>query len=513
MKKSYILFLFLLVVKTALYAQSEFSQIEVKIKNPSDAYPAADSSGHLAYIFQSSKQYQFSFLNADHTNTSVLVMRNPNDRQDKIIGSMMDNGIATVYLLNKKLKSISALVVDKTGSTGTYIKLITLKSGEEYMSAVNMGGRFYILTVPKYKNELRIYTLLNGSNIETVDYNIEMPSFYAKLSTNNNNLNGQAASSVGVEEIKYSPENNIKSSYPDKKFYYFNNKMFFTFDEPGCTHLIEVDPFSHRSTYKKMNFSLERGNNSRDKQGNSFMLDNRLFRGTVSSDQMNLSILDLDSMQLINSYNFYPETDIDINNGPIVQEGGGVTSYSVDNERILKKPEQYFRKVLSGNFAVAANKIDSGKYEVELGAYEEIVTTRGGPGYGGPAISIGIGMGGAMIGGGGMGMGGFGYPMYSGYGYPGSYGGFSGYYPYSGGGGSTRMRVVYFKTLLDRYEFKHMEGEVPKTLRESINDYEATNFKNSSPENVRITPHSDKLLLGYYQRTKKKYKIVEFKKP
>jgi hypothetical protein len=498
-----------MIIKTALHAQTELGQIDLKIKSPDDAYPASDSLGHLAYIFQNSKQYQFSIINSDYsTNSPVLITRNPKDKKDKIVGSMIDNGMVTAYLLNKKLKTISALVVD--GSSGSYVKLITLAPNEEYLNAINMNGKFYVLTVPKFKNELKVYTMVNGSNTETVNYTIEMPSFYTKLSTENNYLNTPAESELGVEEIHYTPENNIKSSYPEKKFYYQNNKIFFTFDEPNCTHLIEIDPSSRRASYRKMNFSLEKGNNSRNKQGNSFLFDNRLFRGTISPDQMNLSILDLDSMALINSYNFYPEKDIDISNGPVVQEGG--SSYGIDNERILKKPEQYFRKVLNGNFGVAANKVDSGKYEVELGSYEEIITNRGGSygGYGSP-ISIGIGMGGGF----GMGGGGFGYPspMYGGYGYPGSYyGGFPGYYPYSNSGSSTRMRVVYFKTLLNKKDFKHIEGDIPKTLREKINDYEEGHFKNSSPDNIRITPYSNKLLLGYYQRAKKKYKIVEFKK-
>jgi hypothetical protein len=426
---------------------------------------------------------------------------------------MINSESATAYLLNKKLRTVSAMMVKDSGTTGSYIKLITLSPAEEFLNGISMNGKFYILTVPKFKNELKVYTLVNGSITETVNYTIEMPSFDAKLSTENEYLNRAPESEVGMEEIHYSPENNIKSSFPEKKFYYQNNMIFFTFDEPACTHLIELDPISHRVTYRKINFSLEKGNNARSKQGNSFLYDNRLFRGTISPDQMNLSILDLDSMKLINSYNFYPETDIEISNGPILQEGG--SGYGVDNERILKRPEQYFRKVLNGNFGVAANKIDSGKYEVQIGSYEEIVTTRGGNygGYGSPGISIGIGMGGSI--GVGVGGGGFGYPsMYSGgYGYPGSYyGGFPGYYSNSNSGSTTRVQVVYFKTLLNKEDFKHLEGEVPKSLRESIYDYEKVKFKNSPPDNIRITPVNDKLLLGYYLRSKKKYSMVEFKK-
>jgi len=191
----------------------------------------------------------------------------------------------------------------------------------------------------------------------------------------------------------------------------------------------------------------------------------------------------------------------------------------MQNEKVLKKPQQYFRNVLNSNLAVAANKMDDQKYEVEVGSYEEIVTPRAG-GFGGSGLSIGIGLGGIMMGGGG---GGFGYPMGGGYGFPSgggmgfpggygysSYGGFPGYYPYGGSG--SRIRMVYFKTLLSNNDFKHMEGDVPKTMRENINDYEQSFNNNVNFENIRVSSYTDKVIIGYYIRSQKKYRLVEFKK-
>jgi hypothetical protein len=220
-----------------------------------------------------------------------------------------------------------------------------------------------------------------------------MPVFFKKLVADNDRLNSTPDSHLGIERIEYSLENNIKSGYPDKKLYSHHDKIFMTFDEPACTHLVEIDPIAHRSSYKKLNFALEKGNATRTKQGNSFLYDNRLFRVTISPEQMNLSILDLDSIKLINSYNFYPEDEIGINNGPIVQDGG-TTVINMQNEKVLEKPQQYFRNVINGNLSVAANKIGEDKYEVEIGSYEKILTGRSGLGSTGLSVGIGIGMGG-----------------------------------------------------------------------------------------------------------------------
>jgi hypothetical protein len=527
MKKFFLPVLFVLI-STTIYAQSaqqDLGQINVDLHGVTDTYSAEDTLGHLGYVFQNSKQYEIIFLNSSYASErNIIVNRNPKYSKDKIVGATIDNNVMTVCFYNKKLRTISTLNADRSSSSGNYQKLITLTKDEEYLKSISMNGRLFILTVPKYKNGLKVYTITGSNSAEATNYEIEMPVFFKMLVTGNQKMNDVPDSHLGIQEIKYSLENNIKSSYPSKKLYYHHDKIFMTFDEPACTHLIEIDPLAHRSSYKKLNFSLEKGNDSKSKQGNSFLYDNRLFRATISPEQMNLSIIDLDNISLINSYNFYPDNEIGINNGPVVQDGGS-TVINTQNEKVLKKPQQYFRNVLNSNLTVAANKIDDQKYEVEVGSYQEIIAPRGGGGFGGSGLNIGIGIGGIMMGGGGLGFpmgggyglggfgGGYGYQS-SGMGLPGgyNYGGFPGYYSNSGGSYGTRTRMVYFKTLLSNNDFKHVEGDVPKTIRENINEYEQSYGNNVNFENIRVSSYSDKVIIGYYIRSQKKYRLVEFKK-
>jgi hypothetical protein len=72
--------------------------------------------------------------------------------------------------------------------------------------------------------------------------------------------------------------------------------------------------------------------------------------------------------------------------------------------------------------------------------------------------------------------------------------------------------MVYFKTLLSNNDFKHLGGDVPKTMRENINDYEQSYLNNINLENIRVSSYSDKVIIGYYIRSQKKYRLVEFKK-
>jgi hypothetical protein len=106
---------------------------------------------------------------------------------------------------------------------------------------------------------------------------------------------------------------------------------------------------------------------------------------------------------------------------------------------------------------------------------------------------FGMGMGGM-----GMGMGGFGYP---------------GYYPSNNYGyNSTSIYVTYFQSLMRVQDLSHVEGKVPQTIREKMNDYESDVFKNSSPELLNIAPTNNGLILGYYLKGRSRYNLVEFKR-
>jgi hypothetical protein len=366
-----------------------------------------------------------------------------------------------------------------------------------------MNGKFYVLVVPQYTSKLKVLEF-KGHQKEENTFDVEMEKFYATLTKQNHLLNMNAQSEVGIEVIKYDLENNIKSSFPSKKLYYFDDKIILTFDEPGLTHMITVDMVIKNIEYKKLNFTLEKGDGSKNKQGNSFLYENRLFRTTISPDQLNISILDLDSMNLVSTYNFYPDKEIDIKNGPIVMEGGG-PAFTTD-EKILKRTDQYFRRVLEGNLAISAHKIDSNQYELQVGSYDMYVTNNR-SNFGPPGLSVGMGMGAGFGVGFGMGSG-MGYP-YGGFAGPGSFfNGFPGYYPYQT---TVRQKVVYFKSLLGNSTFEHLEGNVPLTLKDKINQYEYKNFRNGLPEVMRIAPYKESLLFGYYHKPSKKFNLIQFR--
>lgn len=506
--KSACVFILLLFSAIVSRAQEDYASVTLRIRNPKDALGISGNSGNLAYIFEGHKQYHVSILNSSRQESAnIIVNRITRGKKEKLIGAVLTESKYIAYFYSKKYHSFSSLVVDIPTGNYKFHELKQMAPEEQFLRAFTMNEKFYVLTVPKQKNILNIYESEDGEKANAGTYGIELTTFYSSLSSNNDLLNEAAESAVGIETIRSRLDNNIKSAYPKKKLYYENGLIYMTFDEPSATNMIIIDLAASKSYYKKLNFALEQGNNSSDKRGNSFLYDNKIFRATISQDMMNISIIDLDSITLINSFNIFPDETISIANGPVVQEGGanGFTG----EERVLNKTNQYFNRVLNGNISIAANRIDSGRVEMEVGSYEEIVVRSNNGGFANPGFSMGMGMGMGMgFGMGGFGMGGFGMGSPYGFGNPFGYG-----YPgaFGGGGNSVRLRIVSFKSLLKDPVYNHVNGNLPRTLSNKINQYMEQRFKNSAPDLYTITSYNEeKLLIGYYSKSKNKFDIVQF---
>ena len=495
------------------FAQSDVATLELKGSKPLDAYAANDTYGNIAYIFQFSKTYQVTIIDATYRMKNIFTIpREGDDKKNIVIGATLSEKNFTVYMHSPKHKTFTSLVVDRFKGTYTYNNIGSVEPDLNYLKAFDMEGAFYLMLVPTHKNSITVLSTKEGVPFETTNYEIDFPTLYAKLSGKNDDLNQKTDTPVGIEYISYTRENNIKSAYPTKKMFTYGNKIYMTFDEPQTTHLVIIDPTIKKSTYRKLNFSLDKGEIV--KQGNSFLnKGGDLFRTTLGVNQMNISVINLDSMELLKAYNLYPDKDIEILNGIIKEDGNDI------GEKVIKSSQQYFKKLHKGKLAIAVNNLNDGRYEAEVGAYEEVIITRGGNGngFGSPGLSIGMGMGTGM-GMGGMGMGGMGMGYggmgmgYGGFGSPYGYGGYPGYYGNNNNYTSSSVRIIYFQTLLKYEDLSHLDGNVPKTLREKINEYEEKVFKGNEPEILNITPCYNGLVLGYYAKHKHSFQLVEIKR-
>ena len=510
------LFLIILVQALSAYGQRPSGEIEMKGGKAQNVFSVSDSYGNLAYIFQESKSIQISILDASyHIKDEFLINRSETEKKNEVIGATFSAQNVVVYLYDPKERNLASLVVDRfSGSHKFNSSIGSIDKAEFILKSFEMEGVFYSVVIPQHKNTVLLFSSIEGSDFKIRNYEVNFPTLYAKLSSNNDELNQKTTTAVGIEKISYDLENNIKSVYPSKKMYAYDNKIYMTFEEPGHTHLVIIDPNSSIATYRKLNFSLDKDKNGKEsipRQGNSFLYKGNLFRATFNNSQLNMIVINLNTMELLKNYNIFPDQQISFINGNIIEDGNDI------QERQLKNTQQYFKKIHKGKLAIAVNDLNNGQYELELGAYEEVVSFRNSGMGGYPTTGISFGMGGMGFGMGGMGMGyGMGYGMGGmgmgyGMGY-GGFGGYPGYYPYGGGGSTTSIRATYFQSLLNKEDLSHVSGMVPQTLREKVNDYEVSVLRNTSPELFNVIPSYNGLILGYYIKGRSKYMLIEFKR-
>lgn len=507
------------------YTQNAEGTIELLVKKTENVYSATDTLGNYVYIFATAKQYQVTFFNKQNTQVANYILSFPPQiSRDDFLGTQLIGDSCMVYYFNDHSRMITQLSINKNSGLLSKKIIGQLAYSAKYLKSFPLNNSFYVLTTTHGKNEIEVNTIAEGK-LSKETYPVEMPDLYKRLSTGNGLLNEEPGLTVGIDRVNYKIENNVKSARATKKLYTFENNIYLVFDDADYTHVIHIDLITNTSTYKQFIFSSSKSGHSLKKQGNSFLLRDKLFRVTLNPDQLTFTVLNIESNDTYTTFYATPQNTISFKNGAILQEN------SADKQKVLEDQATFFKKVLSSNLSVAVNVKDS-VYIVEIGSYEEYVSGGGGngpSGGSGPSFSMGMGMGmgmggmGMSMGSGGMGMGGMGmggmgygggmggmgYDPY-GYGYPGYYNGYSGYYPYNST--TTTIRTLYFHSMIDTTTFKQEPGIVPISLRERVSNFETTMFKEKLPQLIRIVDFEDRILIGYLIPSSNSFKMYSFYK-
>lgn len=486
-----VLFFFILSLSRAL-AQVEVNSLELESK-PHDVISSRDQNGNYFFLFQYGKSYQMVILDSNYKELKRQVLKKTeNDsRKNTLIGTIFDERGAVAYMVNSKTEEYSAMRIDRNTGAVEFLSLGKLDEDDYFLKAIELDGKFHILAVPRQENELKLYTTDYGNPFLVRNFKIDFPTFYTKLTFHNEELNQKSNNPVGIEYIRYDIDQSIKTAHPFKKLYAFNGKIYIVIDDPTSTHVITINPEAGTSNYKKLNFSLDKDLNTNARQGNSFFYRGDLFRATLSSKQLNLSVIYLDSTMLLRAYNFYPDKTIELVNGVIVQN-------AMDGQdRIIHKTSQFFNRLLDGRLSISVTNLNDGRYELQLGSYEEITTYRNGGssspgGLGIPGLSIGFGLGYGF---------GFGLPYYDPF-----------YYPNAGGSTVTKVQLCYFESLIRQSDLEHLEGTVPRSASKKIEEYTEKNFRSNSPELLQLMAMPDGVLMGLYSKNNGKYKLMTFKR-
>ena len=506
-RKTNLFFLFALIFLPVLTkAQGEQALIDFKIKKPTRVDVVTTGDKYI-FSFLNSKQIQLTAVGKNYAFTSAAFELDKSLYRAEYLSATRDTKYHTSYFYHERTKTIKSFRIDIGMGTTQTQDCGAIPSDEDFLTVFQANQKFYLITISKTTSTFHLWESAQGNPFVKTSFVVEHTKLHHAFLTNEGELNEKVYSDIGIDKVTYDLENNLKSAHAWNKLYLIDQKVVITMDEPDQLWMYDIDLNQKTLQEKKLAFALEVGDAKGNKQGNSFLYYNKLFRVTSNDEMLNIVMLDADSIKMEWNQKIFRDLPIVIKNGPILSESGSSTP------KVIGKTAQYFSKVQNSRIAIAVNEIND-QYLMQIGSYEFKQSYNSPYGNGGgsyPRVSFGVGMGMGM----GMGMGGVGLgmgsPMGGGYGWgsPGYYNGYPGYYPSSA---YTYIESTYFYSLIDAISLEHVDLAPPKTLREKLNDYEDQKFKSDMPDLIKVIPLQDNaILMGYYFKSAHKYQLVEIR--
>ncbi|HWS60956.1 MAG TPA: hypothetical protein VN182_08510, partial [Flavobacterium sp.] len=363
-------------------------------------------------------------------------------------------------------------------------KTYTLPLKEEtFVQNFSQNGKFYIMTVLKNTDKLKLYVFDTDGKLE--EKIIDLTGFvFFKSDYQKTTMYGKLQEQFIGSEFSFtlqiirpeSPTSLVESS-KKRKCYSNGNTIVITFDSNlDFTQLITInlDSFTAKEQYiKKPDIQGEKT----FQNSNSFLIDNHLFQIKTSSSQLFLTVKDLDD-NLIKSYEASNENPIiDFKNSNYVQENGGPSK-----TRILDTSSQFIRKTNSLNSGISCYKLND-NYLVTIGSVSQEQQQAGT---------------GAMVGG-----------MF------GALGSIAGSLIDAAISNPTmesfnayaNRKVVYINGLFDK-DSNHIKGEIDPLAFDKIRVFFDKNTNVSSQTLYKL---DNTYYFGYYDNLKKEYTIRKFK--
>lgn len=354
---------------------------------------------------------------------------------------------------------------------------------EKFIQNFSQNGKFYILTVLKNSDTLKLYIFDNDGELEERTIDLTGFKFYTS-DYQKTTLYGMLEESFFATEAPFSlqkitPENptSLVQSSKRRKCYSIENTIVLSFDSNiDYTQLItlDLDKFKANEKFIKKPFI---GYTKRNEiNSNSFLIDHQLFQIKCSSNQLILTIKDLED-NLVKSYEATDETPIiDFKNTNYIQENGGTTK-----TRILDTSSQFIRKTNNLNTGISCYKLDD-NYLVTIGCISQEQQSSTGVIVGGMFGALGS-IAGSLI------EAAISNPTME---------NFNSY---------ANRKVVYINGLFDK-EGNHLKGEINPLAFDKIR---AFFDKNSNVSSQTLYKLDKNYYLGYYDNETKEYIIRIFK--
>lgn len=452
-----------------------------------------EEDGTLALFLLDQKTMQAQLLDRNFNAISSLAALRPKSEFTDLLGYNLNDGTYNLFFTNIKRKSFFCKTMNMAkGVSSEQLLPIHLKK-EKFLECVSYKNHFYIITVTKSSDILKIYVFENGKDYEVKQLDLSGFKFSDSRTATLDDILIKGINmdkfSNDFRKVDINNPNSLEITSKANKLYCFDNKLFFTFDnESRETKIltIRLDNFSFEfKTYQ--NGIIECGDEVVI-GSNSYLYNNLLFQIRECSMELYFSVYDIEKDLRLKELGVKKDQEITFKNTPLFQEGS-LTMFKQNSKQEIENTKVLLRKIAYGYPAVSAYS-SSGNYIVTLGGYAEIKHTGGGGGGGMMMTSPGgvtMGSSGNVV---------VSNPTYS---FNPAMGSYQSY---------TNSRSTYFRSVFDSISFDHITGEVDENGFDKIKSFSEPIEKHIFSET--IIKLKDYYVYGYYNDLENKYYLRKF---
>ncbi len=459
-----------------IYSQDIVSSFPIKLKRNRDIFQiSSDSTKQVTFFLSDYKKVNAIRLDDKMQFLDSITTNRPVSYYTDMIGYLSDGSMQNLFWSSMDSKEIFSQKFDFEKRIITNKKFSLELKKEIILQKFSLNKSFYILSVVKSSNNLKLYKFDDNNNLSEKIIDLKGFNFYDSSYVKTDIYGMFRESFLPIESSfslqKISPESPTSLSYSSKrrKCYLNKNEFIITFDiNKDYTQIITINitDFSTSEKIIKEPFIITQQTNIPN--SNSFLFENKLYQVRNNSDVMIVSIKNLNG-DIIQEYKIYNDKPIDFKNSDIIQLGG-----DFENKRILEKSTQFLRKTANLSSGISCYNL-KGNNLMTLGsvsAQKNNNVMLGGMigGLAGALIAAAIS------------------PTYDNYN---SY---------------ANRKVVYLNSILDSND-AHVNGIVPELAFDKIKIFIE---KNNSITSQNIFKLNNDYYLAYYEQNDNKYILRKF---
>lgn len=289
--------------------------------------------------------------------------------------SFENNGNPCIYWASEDFKKLQSVTFDFENKTTKITDFQFAFIDESILNTFSKNNFFYILTLPKNDDQLKIYALRKGERYEkTIDFSAYKFTDGKGKTVSFNELILQN----GLEMIDSKTLNPLFQTVGKSKMYIEGNQMILTFDATSQTQVLKIDlnAFSVSEQIIPQQMLVKTG------KSNSYFHQNKLYQLKVNAEELAVTAIDLKSGEILKKYYADTKDTISFRNSPLLSQTGSQSG------KPIKNTKKFLQRLDASEVGISVYQTKNATM-LTVGGVKNVNTTGG--------ILLGITAGSAMI--------------------------------------------------------------------------------------------------------------------